>query len=237
MFRRFAVFYTPGPGRFADFGAAWLGWDSRHAKEVPHPDIAGLDVAGLTETPRKYGFHATLKAPFRLAQGHGEPALLDAVDGLAKELQPVGLSDVRAEFRHGFVALRPAAASGRDTAVGQLAERVMRELDWLRAPLSDEDRARRRVDRLTARQRGNLERWGYPFVAEEFNFHLTLTGRTDSDTAARLIAALQPVLVECQPALLSVDSLTVLGESCDGRFHEMERFPISIMAGTLDPPV
>jgi len=32
------------------------------------------------------------------------------------------------------------------------------------------------LDGLTARQAKNLERWGYPFVFEEFRFHMTLTG-------------------------------------------------------------
>jgi hypothetical protein len=30
------------------------------------------------------------------------------------------------------------------------------------------------------RQRNYLDRWGYPYVMEEFRFHMTLTGRLDS---------------------------------------------------------
>jgi len=36
--------------------------------------------------------------------------------------------------------------------------------------------ARRRTLRLTAEQDAMLARWGYPYVLEDFRFHMTLTG-------------------------------------------------------------
>ena len=67
-YTRFAVYYAPEPGAFADFTASWLGWDPVTASPRPYPQIPGLPrpVAEITDTPRKYGFHGTLKPPFRL---------------------------------------------------------------------------------------------------------------------------------------------------------------------------
>src|SRR5262249_2220033 len=53
-------------------------------------------------------------------------------------------------------------------------------------PLTDADRARRNPARLTPRQRDYLERWGYPYVMEEFRFHMTLTGRLEANRASPL---------------------------------------------------
>ena len=77
VFTRFAVYYAPEPGPLADFGAAWLGWDATAGSARAHPDIAGLPrpVAEITQTPRKYGFHGTVKPPFRLAPGSTPEAL------------------------------------------------------------------------------------------------------------------------------------------------------------------
>ena len=68
-FKRYAVYYAPEPGAFANFCARWLGWDAITGAEVAHAEVAGLPcpVSELTETPRKYGFHGTLKPPFHLS--------------------------------------------------------------------------------------------------------------------------------------------------------------------------
>ena len=64
----------------ADFGARWLGWDVRRGAAAVQLDLPGLRDA--TEAPRKYGFHGTLKPPFRLAEGQDFDALRDAVAAL-----------------------------------------------------------------------------------------------------------------------------------------------------------
>ena len=67
---RYAIYYAPAPGSGLDrFGAALLGYDAFTGKDLPFPeDIlqAAPDWRGLTGDPRKYGFHATLKAPLSL---------------------------------------------------------------------------------------------------------------------------------------------------------------------------
>ncbi|MFN3614080.1 MAG: phosphonate metabolism protein, partial [Rubrimonas sp.] len=70
-YARYAIYYAPEPGSaLARAGAAWLGADPAGA---PPPPIepAGLPRprAELVSRAARYGLHATLKAPFRLAPG------------------------------------------------------------------------------------------------------------------------------------------------------------------------
>src|SRR5262249_30663264 len=44
---------------------------------------------------------------------------------------------------------------------------------------------------LSERQIENLDRWGYPYVFEDFRFHLTLTGPIDAERRASILALLQ----------------------------------------------
>lgn len=219
-YARYALFYTPAPGPFADFGAAWLGWDSAAGQQVEQPQIGGLDIVRLTARPRKYGFHATLKAPFYLADGQDQAALEDALDAFAAahSRQPIGPLAVRAD--HGFLALRPIADQ---QGLRDLAAAVVRSFDTFRAPMSPEQLARRRQSRLTQRQDQHLVAFGYPFVFDDFHFHMTLTGplrKTSGDDAtAALNRALAPVL----PNAPAVDAVTLLGQKNDGMFYQIRR--------------
>lgn len=46
---------------------------------------------------------------------------------------------------------------------------------------------------MTPRQEGYLATWGYPYVLDDFRFHLTLTGQLAADEIAAVEAALQPL--------------------------------------------
>lgn len=220
MFARYAIFYTPVEPDFAAFGASWLGWDSAGGRHVPHPDLADLDVSELTETPRKYGFHATLKAPFRLADGVRENDLIAAADGFAAAHAPVTLEGLKLQFRHGFLALRPR---GVESELRDLAGAVVRAFDPLRAPLSEADIARRRKARLSARQDAQMLQWGYPFVFEDFHFHMTLSGRLDDARAQQAMPILQALVTPVLPRPFELDAVTVMGEDGDGLFHQLHR--------------
>ena len=68
----------------------------------------------------------------------------------------------------------PAA---RCTELQDLADRCVVEFDEFRRPAGDAELARRRGAGLTPRQDELLLRWGYPYVLEQWRFHLTLTAR------------------------------------------------------------
>lgn len=222
-FSRYAVYYTP-TGSLAAFGASWLGWDAAQGRAVPQPVIAGVDLAAVTATPRRYGFHATMKAPFRLAEGQRASALEAALEAFCAAQAPVVLQGGLRHARLGtFQALIPAAESA---ALRALEARLVPALDPFRAALTEAEITRRDPSRLTPRQRAQLARWGYPYVMEEFRFHMTLTGALDPATADRVAAALT-LRLPPMAADLPIDALGLVGEDANGCFHLIRRVPLT----------
>ncbi|MEM9140050.1 MAG: DUF1045 domain-containing protein [Pseudomonadota bacterium] len=222
---RYALFYVPRAGSaLAAFGAAWLGWDSAAGAEVAHPDCPGLDVAAVTARPRKYGFHGTLKPPFRLAEGQSADALREAARDLAAEIAAFDLPALRLSRLGRFLALVPSASSG---ALDAMAARVVTELDAFRAPPSAAELERRRASGLTEAEEANLTRWGYPYVLDQFRFHLTLTGALHPETIAATEAAVLPLTNPFRAAPQPMREIALCGEAAhDGRIRVLDRFPL-----------
>lgn len=225
---RYAVYFAPPSDHlFARFGAAWLGRDALGGKPVPRPPLPGwIDTRldAITAEPRRYGFHATLKPPFALAQGRSEEDLLDAIDALARTRGPVPLDSLGIASLGGFVALTLRARSG---AVDALAAACVAELDRFRAPSDAAELARRRAAELTVRQSELLRLWGYPYVMDEFRFHMTLTGRLEAAERDALMAALAPHAAPALSQRLSIEDLCVFVEPAAGApFTLRARFPL-----------
>jgi putative phosphonate metabolism protein len=225
QFKRYAIYYTPRPGGFADRAAAWLGWDTEQGA-VDHPRLAGVPqpLADLTATPRRYGFHGTIKPPFALAEGTDATALDQAVAALAGRLMPVHMPGLQMQQIGGFLALTP---SGDPSGLMALAATVVESLDALRAPLTAADRARRKPDDLTARQRDLLDQWGYPYVMDEFRFHLTLTNDLAPDLAEAVLPVAQDWFGPVLPQPFRVEDLCLCAEAPDGRFHLIHRYALT----------
>ncbi len=192
MRARYAIYYTPpADDPLTRRAAAWLGRNAFTGAPLARPSLpglAGLDLDALTEDPRFYGFHATLKAPFELSPQVDEIALLDFAEGFAARQTPFVAEIVPAALGR-FLAFRPAAPS---PGIQALHDTCVREFDPFRAPLSDADLARRRKSALTAEQDAKLLAWGYPYVFDDFRFHMTLTSSiADEATRERLLASLQ----------------------------------------------
>ena len=223
--RRWAIYYAPkAETALARFGADWLGWDAQAGVPRDGLDLPGLPRprAEITAAPRKYGFHGTLRAPFPMAD-HREPAALDAtVTGLAADFAPFPLA-LRVGTLGTFVALVPCQPC---PAVTALAGACVRRLDAFRGGQDPAEALRRHPADLSKAQRAHLERWGYPFVFEEFRFHMSLTGPLgagDRAAVARALdAALAPILVEP----LDISSICLFGEDLQGMFHLLKRFPL-----------
>ncbi len=223
--QRYAIYYAPAPGEFADFTARWLGWDAAAGRSVDHPDVAGLpqSLAALTETPRKYGFHGTIKPPFHLAADADAAGLGDACAALANRLAAVVLPGLQLVDLHGFVALTPL---GDTTVLAELAAAVVMGLDAFRAPPSPQEVARRKPESLSDRQRALLADWGYPYVMDQFQFHLTLTGYLRSEDAAATCHALRPHLEPILPKPFVLADLVLFGQGADGMFRVLHRYPL-----------
>ncbi len=218
MSARYAVYFAPAKhSPWWTFGAHWLGRDEHDNAALPRPvlqDIGAEEIEQITVEPRRYGFHATLKAPFHLSAGHTESDLVARLGRLAQTLRPLPLGPLQLATPGNFVALVPEAAPAD---LQTLAATCVTELDDLRAPLSAADLARRRSAGLDARESELLALHGYPHVLERFRFHMTLTGPVNSATAQRVCQALadQPLRLNAQAPLL-LDRLCLFVEQAPG---------------------
>jgi putative phosphonate metabolism protein len=224
-YQRYAVYYTT-TGPLAEFGAAWLGWDVARGERVDHPDLPGIggDVATLTDEARKYGFHATIKPPFHLARDQGVADLAAAFARFCKAQAPVRLEGLRLASLHGFLALVP---DGEVADLADLAFAAVKELDTFRAPLSEADLARRRAVGLTPDQEALLATWGYPYVGQEFRFHMTLSHRLAEPQRTAVMAALSPAVEPLLPQPFIIDALSLCAADATGRFRVLHRAPLS----------
>lgn len=224
-FKRYGIYMVPN-GDLYQAGSAWLGWDSAAGRTVAHPDMAGLPApaADLTATPRKYGIHGTIKPPFRLAEGTSAPALAEAVEAFCTAHPAVTIPAITLRRIGRFLALVPRQP---DPALADLAAATVAAFEPFRAPLNEAELAKRRKSRLTDRQEAMLAQWGYPYVMEEFRFHITLTGALDADqldaTEAALTAHFAPFLD--QP--LRIGDLALMGEDENGLFHLIHRYALT----------
>lgn len=227
-FERYAVYFAPpAHSGLAYAGGAWFGHDPEFG-----PVAATLSVPGLPEPrealvrrPARYGLHATLKAPFRLAEGVAPQALYEALTALAASRRPVTAPPLRVENDMGFVALKLSAPSPE---VDALAAACVTELDPLRAPLRPGELAERRRAGLDQQEEANLRTWGYPYVLDRFRFHVTLTGPLARAEAEQAADALRAAFAPALPPVLVIGALCLFGDPGEGRpFRLLRRCPLS----------
>ncbi len=224
---RYALYYAPRPDEgIARAAGRWLGRDAETGQLFGQPIIPGVSseqVAKATASPRRYGFHGTLKAPMALREDVSEGTFLSAVGDFAASTGSFAVPRLALVLLDGFLALVPAAAC---TELHALADRCVTEFDALRLPASDEELTRRRSGGLSPRQEALLARWGYPHVLDEWRFHLTLTGRIDDDATSVALAATLRLHFEAfigRP--LPVRDVCVFRESAPGQpFVVLSRF-------------
>jgi putative phosphonate metabolism protein len=235
-FPRYAIYYVAMPGGDLDrFGAQLLGYDALSGKELAFPDdVMRLvpDWRDLTRDPRKYGFHATLKAPLPLARGRTEAELLAACEAFAGTPRPIPAIRPVVDSISGFIAVVPAE---RSPELERLAADCVREFDSFRAPLTPEARVRRNPSALTPRQREHLDRWGYPYVMEDFRFHMTLTGRLDAGRREPILTMLRDRFSAIGLARLAIDRIAVLRQNnAASRFEAIEHWKLARQVDETD---
>ncbi len=171
---RVAVYYAPeADDPLWVRGCTWLGRDPATGAHLAQPDVH--NITADTTDPRRYGFHATLKPPMRLTGSLG--AFLGDVESLARSLKPFTLPALAPIKIGHFIALSPTLPSPE---LQHLADSCVTELDAHRRPEDAAALAKRATGR-SERQLRYLERYGYPFVLEEWRFHMTLSNSTDND--------------------------------------------------------
>jgi putative phosphonate metabolism protein len=227
---RLAIYYAPAPDHpLARFGNSWLGRDPHRRIDLPQPFVPGLSPErfhALTASPRRYGFHATLKAPFRLPSAQVGSTLLAEAKHFAAARPPLTLSGLAIREMGSFIALVPPTPVSRLTL---LASDCVWFFDVYRAPLDAPEIARRRAGGLTPDQDDLLLRWGYPFVFSEFRFHMTLTGPIEDAAERKLILAYLEGLDPCPWAgPIAIDAISIFSEPEPGQpFIAYARFPMA----------
>jgi hypothetical protein len=189
---RYAIYFVPAlHSPWWAAGSHWLGRCAATGQSLKQPLMTGMEANAfrrLTQEPRRYGWHATLKAPFELRPEHSVASLLQAVQDLAQDLPAFDLPPLQVSSEGDFMALRPA---GDASAIEATAAACVTRLHGFAKPLSPADLARRRQSPLTPAQDQMLVQWGYPWVLDEFKFHLSLTGPLHQVTEAERQALTQ----------------------------------------------
>lgn len=207
---RAAIYFTPeSDAPLSVAAASWLGRSCYPSQDVSgeRPALAGLDE--LAASPRRYGFHATLKAPFAFVEGKALADFDKAVAAYCEKTAPIVLPSMVIGQIGSFFALIPAAPND---ALQAFAGNIVRRFDLFRAPLSDADLERRRNSGLSPAQDELLREWGYPYVFDAFRYHMTLTGPVPAERQGEVRDAL---LIHFAPFIgkpLTIDALAVFVE-------------------------
>jgi putative phosphonate metabolism protein len=226
MSARYAIYYAPPAGSLLwQAGCRWLGSEPDTLRDLPQPAVPGLPaerVVALTRAARSYGLHATLKAPFQLAAGCVVHDLDAALADFAASQRAFACSALALAELSGFLALRPAV---RCQDLHALADACVVQFDRFRRPPREDELARRRAAGLSARQGELLLQFGYPYVLDEFRFHITLTERLAPTDRAILLPWLARYFSDAlsQPLTLNDISLFVQEQS-DGPFRLLRRY-------------
>jgi putative phosphonate metabolism protein len=210
---RYAIYFSPDrETALGIFGRQWLGYDADTGETIEQTRLATLSqqrLAEITAEPRRYGFHATLKPPFALAEGRSVDELSAAIEAFTAQGHSVLAPPLTLASLSGFWALVPSRPCG---TVDRLAEDCVRWFDAFRAPPSIDELGRRRRAGLSEAEDALLVRWGYPYVMEAFRFHLTLTQRLDAAEGIRLANELSSMMAPLCRKAVHIDAI--------GLFHQ-----------------
>ena len=212
---RFAIYFVPSAEtEFFRFGSAVLGYDCYTGGSVKRPTIFDAEPElwdRLTAEPRRYGFHATLKAPFNLSPSCREAQLVSALHSFAGLGHTISASKPAVRMLGGFAAIVPAAPS---PAIDELAAKCTTIFDAFRAPITAQERARRVASGLNHGQIANLDRWGYPYVFSDFRFHMTLTSRVDVERRDDVLNMLQQALSRAaKDRVLAIERISLMRQN------------------------
>lgn len=212
---RYAIYFVPpAETEFFRFGSAVLGYDCYTGGGIKRPAILDAEPEfwdRLTAEPRRYGFHATLKAPFDLAPSCREAQLVSALHSFAGLGHAIAALTPAVQMLSGFAAIVPAATS---PAIDELATKCTTIFDAFRAPMAAQERARRVASGLNQSQIANLDRWGYPYLFADFRFHMTLTSQVGVDQRDHVLATLQKALRRtCKQRALAIERISLVRQN------------------------
>ncbi|MFZ6672929.1 DUF1045 domain-containing protein [Undibacterium sp. Xuan67W] len=215
---RYAVYFSPEQqSPWFSAGNSWLGRDAETGNTLAQPQINHIPLhrfSELTASPRRYGFHATMKAPFQLVAGASEKDLFAQLALLCKHAGAITIAHPRLQMLGDFLAIQ---ADEQQDEIAALAQACVLHFDSLRAPMTDAELRRRRQSRLSQRHEELLLRWGYPYTEEAYRFHMTLSdslAQVEADTVARLLNAAERHFNISAP--IEINNLSIFKEDAPG---------------------
>lgn len=213
---RYALYFTPPKDDpLTSLASLWLGRDA-FSNEIFSDKAIGVVPANHAEIiaePSRYGFHATLKAPFELASSVTERDLLDVAADFAARTPAFTIPELVLGQLGQFFALVPGTLH---PPLQDFAAQVVKTFEPFRAALSEADIARRKPEGLSEPERANLLRWGYPYVFDEFHFHMTLTGRIAAEQQAGIRDLLGDRFADHIGKPLAISGLAIFVEEARG---------------------
>lgn len=222
---RYALYFSPPQDDSLTRAAAeWLGRDAFSDETYPAPEEPGLPGAEhfeLTADPRRYGFHATIKAPFALAASVTEKDLMAVIEDFAARTPAFEIPELVLGQLGRFFALVPGSLH---QPLQDFAASVVKSFEPFRAALSEADIARRKPEKLTESQRANLMRWGYPYVMDDFGFHMTLTGQVPEERSALMKSILEKRFAGFTGRPLPISGIAVFTEETRGADFKVHSF-------------
>jgi len=226
---RYAIYFCPTPEtNLFISGSQWLGRNAVTGAliepELPK-NIRHKQWLTITDAPRRYGFHATLKPPFRLAEGVTVEELKSTLREFAQRHHSFQAPPLSVTTLGRFIALTLSSPSEE---LSQLAEDSVVEFDRFRAPATPEEIAQRLRPSFTPKEHEYTLRWGYPYVLDTWKFHMTLTGTLAPESIPPTLHHLQTRFAPICAAPLLVNSICLFHESYPGAlFHVQEQFMLN----------
>jgi hypothetical protein len=222
---RYAIYFCPGNGSpLLGLGNRWLGRDAINQvalNPILPDEIRHENWMRVTDSPRRYGFHATLKPPFRLVDNATLADLQAAVRDFALHHDSFYAPPLAVGAIGRFLALTLSAPSEE---FSNLAAEIVRELDRFRASSTVQETTQRMRGSLSLREREHVLQWGYPYVLDTWKFHMSLTSSMHAESLSLFEPYLRSYFAPiCEHPLL-VDSVCIFHEPHPGgAFHLLDR--------------
>lgn len=229
---RYAIYFAPPADHLLwKLGSEWLGRDAYTGQKVERREFPALKDEGidrLTSSPARYGFHATMKAPFELKAGCTEQDLIVHLDKFVQSQSPFQTT-LGVKALGQFVALRQV---DRTEAMRTLHSACVIEFDGYRAPLSEEDIERRRRANLSLEQDERMLKWGYPYIFDDFRWHMTLSNKVVSSfTREKVLSVLREHFAVALSTPLTIDGIAIYRQlSRSAPFNILHRSAFKVLA-------
>ena len=234
-YKRVAIYFLPKKNSsLENFGKNLLGRDINKKKKISltrrqkyfiNRGFTYFDeLKDYCEQPAKYGFHATLKAPFRLKRNVKTKNFYDVISHIAAQHSRFKIKGLKIVYSKKFTFI---TSRKPNKLLINLENDLVKHLDTFRAELNKTEIKKRIPDSLTFKQNKYLKEWGYPFVFDQFKFHMTLMNQNNNKLSNKQKLELEKLIYKTSNNVIEFNEISLLGENKNGYFEEIKRFKLN----------